>query len=86
MNSTTSGMLRIFSAAAICGASSVFSLASTKAPPYSATSFSSTGFKLRQGAHHGAQQSSSTGTSSERSSTVWRKSASVTSKDSSGAD
>jgi hypothetical protein len=48
-------------------------------------SFSSTGVSDRHGPHHGAQQSSSTGTSSERSSTVVWKSASLTSMTVAGA-
>src|SRR5690606_27771469 len=76
----TVGIERIWNAAAICGSFSVSTLASRKAPPYSAASFSRTGPRVRQGPHHSAQKSTSTGTSSDFCRTSASKVAVVASK------
>jgi hypothetical protein len=77
----TLGMPRTPQRAAISGFWSEFSLARTKRPPYSAASFSSTGLSARQGAHHSAQKSTSTGARCEASMTFSWKSAVATSSE-----
>ena len=57
----TVGTERIWNAAAICCSLSTSTLASTKAPPYSPASFSSTGPSDLHGPHQVAQKSTSTG-------------------------
>ena len=59
---------------------SVSSLASSTLPARAAAAFSSAGVSVRQGPHHSAQKSTTTGSSRERSTTRCSKSASVTSK------
>src|SRR3954471_3037295 len=61
------------------GLSSTLTLASTTWPSVSATTFSMMGPSVRHGPHHGAQRSTTTGTSLERSTTSCSKVASVTS-------
>ena len=60
-NAITSGIERTPNAAAISWFSSELTLTSLKRPPYSAASFSSIGVSARQGAHQGAQKSTTTG-------------------------
>src|SRR5262249_34746909 len=75
----TAGMLRTSKRLAARGASSTFTFARAKAPPASSASRSSTGPRARQGPHQGAQKSTTTGSSAERSRTARSKSASPTS-------
>ena len=58
----------------ICGWSSMLSLTSLTAPFAARTAFSRIGVSCRQGPHHGAQKSTSTGTSREASITSRMKS------------
>ncbi len=66
LSRNTVGIERTWKAAAICGSASTSTFASTKPPPYSAASFSSTGASCLHGPHHPAQKSTSTGTCNER--------------------
>src|SRR5579875_1345911 len=75
----TAGMDCTRKAVATPGFSSTFTLASSTAPPVSSTTFSRMGPRVRQGPHHGAHRSTTTGTSSERCSTSVAKVESVTS-------
>ena len=76
---TTSGMLCTPKAWAICGFSSTLTLTSTTLPSVSSITFSMIGPRVRHGPHHGAQRSTTTGTSLDRSITSVSKVASVTS-------
>ena len=67
--SFTAGMLRIAKREASAGSASVSTLTTLSFAPDSAASFSSTGASVRQGPHHAAQKSTSTGTSAEAAST-----------------
>src|SRR6266487_356121 len=80
LNALTAGMPCTWKASARRGAWSTSSLASTTSPPRAATPRSSSGPSARQGAHHSAQKSTTTGTWKDRCSTAVSKSASVTSK------
>ena len=66
-------------AVAMSGFSSVSIFASTTLPSRALAAFSSAGPSWRHGPHHGAQKSTTTGTSADRSSTSAWKSASLTS-------
>src|SRR4051794_36118704 len=66
-------------AEAICGFSSMLTLARTTWPSVSSTTFSMIGPSVRHGPHHGAQRSTTTGTCCDRSMTSAWKVASVTS-------
>lgn len=59
----TVGMLRIPNSVAVEGLSSVFSLKNLSLPAYSFASSSMTGWIIRHGPHHGAQNSTRTGIS-----------------------
>lgn len=61
MNIMVVGTLRIPYWVAIEGLSSVFSLKNLSFPAYSSESSATTGWMIRQGPHHGAQNSTSTG-------------------------
>src|SRR5687768_4507491 len=61
-------MLRMPYLAAVRGLSSVFSLRNSTLPSYSSASSSTIGATMRQGPHHGAQKSTSTGLSAWRTS------------------
>jgi hypothetical protein len=61
------------------GLASVSTLARTTLPPRAASAASSAGPSWRQGPHHSAQKSTTTGTWRERSTTSCSKVASVTS-------
>ncbi len=78
-NALTAGMLWIRKCRARFGLASVSSLASSTCPSRAATACSSTGPSCRQGPHHSAQKSTTTGTVAERSITAVWKVASVTS-------
>src|SRR5512134_3378452 len=78
-NAFTLGMPRTPHCVARDWWSSEFTLARTKRPAYCAASFSSTGPRARQGPHQGAQKSTSTGSSRERSITSRSNLAAVTS-------
>src|SRR5205814_1244594 len=78
-NALTAGMLAIWKLIARLGLRSVSTLASSISPARFATAASSAGPSTRQGPHHSAQKSTTTGTSRERSTTLASKSASVTS-------
>ena len=60
-NSFTAGMLAMLKAAASSWCSSVLTLASSQRPSACLAKLSSTGPSVRQGAHQGAQKSTSTG-------------------------
>lgn len=62
LNIITVGMLRIPNSVAMEGLSSVFSFKHVSLPTYSFASSSMTGWIIRHGPHHGAQNSTSTGT------------------------
>ena len=69
----TAGMLRMAAALESSLFSSVFTFTSRTAPPFFSTACSSSGARVLHGAHHGAQKSTITGTSAERSSTsAWK--------------
>ena len=70
-------MLWIRSSADMRGLASVSSLARTTLPSRSVTAFSSIGVSERQGPHHSAQKSTTTGSSRERSTTSDWKASSV---------
>jgi hypothetical protein len=74
------GMPWIRKAAEICWLASVSSLARSMSGSRLRTSSSSTGVSCRQGPHHSAQKSTTTGTSCERAITSCSKVASVTSR------
>src|SRR5271168_1905568 len=75
----TAGMDCTLKARATAGLSSTLTLASSTAPPVSATAFSIMGPRVLQGPHHGAQRSTITGTVALRSSTASWNVSSVTS-------
>ena len=79
MNALTAGMPWIPNVAEMPGLASVSTLARTTLPSRAAAAFSSTGVSARQGAHHSAQKSTTTGMVCERSMTSRSKSCSVTS-------
>ena len=80
LNALTAGMPWIWKAAARLWLASVSSLASATWPSRALVAFSSTGVSWRQGPHHAAQKSTTTGSSRERSRTSCSKVASVVSK------
>ena len=80
LNALTAGMPWIRKAAEICWLASVSSLARSMSGSRLRTSSSSTGVSWRQGPHHSAQKSTTTGTSLERSITSCSNVASVTSR------
>ena len=80
LNALTAGMPWIRKAAASRWLASVSTLASATWPSRSLTACSSTGVSWRQGPHHAAQKSTTTGSSRERSMTSCSKVASVASK------
>ena len=63
LNTISVGMLRMLYLAATIGFSSVFSLRKRTLPSYSPASSFTIGATMRHGPHHGAQKSTSTGTS-----------------------
>ena len=63
LNIMTVGILRIPYSVAVLGLSSVFSFTHRTLPTYSFASSSTIGAIIRQGPHHGAQKSTSTGIS-----------------------
>ena len=68
----TAGIDCTLNARATAGLSSTLTLASSTAPPVSATAFSIIGPRVLHGPHHGAHRSTITGTVALRSSTsVW---------------
>ena len=69
LKALTAGMLAIWNSWAICWLRSVSSLASSISPFRALTAFSSAGPRVRQGPHHSAQKSTTTGTCFERSTT-----------------
>ena len=75
----TAGIPRIEYIAATSWFSSTLILASSTAPPRASISFSSRGPSIVQGAHQGAQKSTTTGSSLERSITSRSKVSLVTS-------
>ena len=76
----TAGIPWIPKACEIDGFLSVSSFASATLPSRAATACSKTGVSWRQGPHHSAQKSTTTGIVRERSTTCTSKSCSVTSK------
>ena len=79
LNAFTAGIPWIRNACAMRGFASVSSLARMMSPSRVVAAFSSTGPSARQGPHHSAQKSTTTGTDFERSRTSVSKSCSVTS-------
>ncbi len=73
----TAGIDWTANAWATCGLSSTSTLASSTAPPVSATTFSRIGPSVLHGPHHSAQRSTTTGTVVDRSMTTSAKVASV---------
>ena len=80
----TAGMLSIPCSCDTIGFSSVFSFVSCTCPANSSASDSSSGPRMRQGPHHGAQNSTITGASCDRATTSRSKLASVTSTTATG--
>src|SRR5262245_64975306 len=75
----TAGMPSIGNCAVIAGFSSVLTLATTTRPPNSSATCANSGDNARHGGHHGAQKSTTTGTSCDRATTAEANSSSDTS-------